>query len=151
MNRYLEQKILMAEPVELVQMIYQVAINAIRDARAHLRDQKIRERTRAINHAFEAISELNVALDPEAAPEMAARLRSLYLYMQRRLIEANAEKDDAPLAEILGLLQTLSEGWAGVAQTAEGKQHRSQRDNLVFMHPVATLPDGAGEPPVLRG
>ena len=42
---------------------------------------------------------------------MAGRLRDLYCYMQRRLIAANFEQKDEPLAEVLGLMTTLSEAW----------------------------------------
>jgi flagellin-specific chaperone FliS len=30
------------------------------------------------------------------------------------LLEANMQQSDAPLAEVLGLLSTLSEAWAGI-------------------------------------
>ena len=35
--------------------------------------------------------------------------------MTRRLIEANCQQSDAPLADVLGLLSTLAEAWTGVA------------------------------------
>ncbi|HBY61333.1 MAG TPA: flagellar export chaperone FliS, partial [Solibacterales bacterium] len=35
----------------------------------------------------------------------------LYDYMQRRLLEANARQEDAPLAEVERLLSTVRDGW----------------------------------------
>jgi hypothetical protein len=50
--------------------------------------------------------------------------------MQQRLVEANAKKSDAPLAEVLGLLSTLSEAWASVVEA-----HQSTRSNVTFLQP----------------
>lgn len=115
MNPYFEQSVLNADPTELIRMVYQRAISSVRDAREHLQHKRIAERSAAVTRAYAAIGELLIALRPEAAPELASRLQSLYFYMQQRLLDANMEQADAPLAEVLGLLTTLAEAWAGVA------------------------------------
>ena len=116
MNRYLEGKILMAEPVELICILYQSSIASIREAREHLRNGRISDRARAINRAYLMIEELAHSLNNDAAPALVGQLRDLYLYSERKLVEANSTQDDAPLAEVLGLLITLSEGWNGVPE-----------------------------------
>src|SRR5580704_16947329 len=115
MNQYLEQTILSADPIDLIGMVYQRAIFCVRDARDHLRHKRIAARSAAIMGAYSALAELLAALRPEMAPELAGRLQSLYFYMQRRLLDANAQQIDQPLAEVLSLLSTLAEGWSGVA------------------------------------
>jgi flagellar protein FliS len=57
------------------------------------------------------VLELNAALDHSLGGEISSRLAALYDYMLRRLLEANMQKTDAPLAEVSRLLSTLSEGW----------------------------------------
>jgi flagellin-specific chaperone FliS len=42
---------------------------------------------------------------------LGSNLIELYDYMQRRLIVANVEQSDPPLAEVAQLLATLLEGW----------------------------------------
>jgi hypothetical protein len=42
----------------------------------------------------------------------------------RRLGEANFEQRDEPLAEVLGLLATLAEGWEGVRQRRSLRRNR---------------------------
>ena len=116
MNPYFEQAILHAEPVKLIGMIYQQAISSVREAREHLREKRIQERSDAIMRAYRALTELNAALRPESSPEIASRLMGLYSYMMQRLLDANAQQADAPLEEVLGLLSTLAEGWASVAE-----------------------------------
>ncbi len=135
-NPYFEQNILNAEPVELTRMIYRLAISSVREAREHLAEKKIRERAAAINRAYSAIAELLASLRPEAAPELSARLQGLYSYMLRRLLDANLQQIDPPLAEVLGLLVTLEEAWSGAAtklgpqnEVAEAS-HEAQRSPL---------------------
>ncbi len=111
MNQYFEQMVLSASPVELIRLLYRKAIASTRNAREHLRCGRIAERCSAINNAYLVLNELAGSLREEMAPELARRLRALYVYMQGRLIEANLKQGDEPLAEVLGLLITLAEPW----------------------------------------
>jgi flagellar protein FliS len=116
MNPYFEQMILSASPVELIRLLYRRALAAVRDARGHLREGRIAERCASINVAYAVLLELTGSLVEDNAPELTARLRGLYIYMQERLIEANSNQADAPLVEVLSLLTTLSEAWDGVSE-----------------------------------
>jgi flagellar protein FliS len=118
MNQYFEQMILSASPIELVRLMYQRAIASVRDARRHLSEGRIMDRGRSINAAFLVLVELISSLNREEAPELAARLGGLYAYMQTQLLQANLKQQDAPLAEVLGLLTTLAEAWDGISDTA---------------------------------
>jgi flagellar protein FliS len=128
MNPYLEQTILNADPIELIAMVYQRAISCVRDAREHLRHKRIAQRSAAIVGAYSALAELLAALRPEMAPELAERFRSLYFYMQQRLLDANAQQIDQPLAEVLSLLSTLAEAWSGVAAELSPNREPSDMD-----------------------
>ena len=124
-DAYLESRVLAADPVELVNMLYQACIQAVRDARRHLAERRIAERSREINRACEIVIELATSLDHERGGEISERLALLYDYMQRRLLEANMEQSDAPLADVLGLLSTLSEAWAGIRKPQEAPVQES--------------------------
>jgi flagellar secretion chaperone FliS len=115
---YLESRILSADPTELVRMLYQAATGAVRDARYHLAAGDILARTRSITAACEIVIELAGSLDHVRGGEISRRLAELYDYMNRRLIEAHFQQSDGPLAEVLGLLSTLAEGWDGLKQEA---------------------------------
>ena len=122
MNQYLEQMILASSPVEIVNLLYQKAIRSVRDAREHLHAGRILERSAMVNAALAVLSELISSLDFEAAPELAGQLSALYVYMQNRLVDANLKQEEGPLSEVLMLLSTLGEGWAGILD-AEKKKH----------------------------
>lgn len=117
-DTYLESRILAADPIELVNLLYQGCRQAVRDAREHLAGGRIAERSRAITKACEILIELDGSLDHTRAGELSQRLAQLYDYMQRRLLDANMRQVDEPLAEVLGLLTTLGEAWEGVNRPA---------------------------------
>jgi flagellar protein FliS len=133
-DAYLESRVLTADPLELIRLLYQAAMDAVREARRHLESGDIAARSRSISRACEVLTELSSSLDRDRGGEISTRLAQLYDYMQRRLLDANFRQNDAPLAEVLGLLATLSEAWQSPA-----------RDN-----PPAASPRGmwvpAGEP-----
>jgi flagellar protein FliS len=137
---YLEERVLSADPVELVHMLYQAAVSAVGDARRHLAERQILDRARSISKACDILAELNTSLDFERGGEISGRLSQLYGYMHRRLVEANLRQTDAPLAEVAGLLGTLMEGWAGVKA---GIRQTGLRENS-WMHAVPSEPELAG-------
>jgi flagellar secretion chaperone FliS len=118
-DAYLESRVLTADPIELVNLLYQACTQAVRDARHHLAEGRIKERSEQITKACGIVIELATSLDHERGGEISRRLALLYDYIQRRLLEANLQQSDAPLAEVLGLLATLSEAWASVGKPAE--------------------------------
>lgn len=124
MNQYIDQMILSASPIEIVCLLYKRAIRGVRDAREHLKAGQIAERTKAVNHTWTVLLELINSLDRAAAPAMAEQLHNLYLYMQRRLVEANLNQAEEPLAEVLMLLSTLAEGWEELM--AEDRRRQEQ-------------------------
>ena len=113
-DAYLESRVTSADPVELVNLLYQGCTVAVREARHHLAEGRIAERSRAINKAFEILVELDSSLDHARGGEISQRLALLYAYMRQRLLDANMKQSDPPLTEVLGLLATLAEAWAGI-------------------------------------
>lgn len=114
-DKYLETEVLTADPLKLVTLLYRAAIEAVGEARRHLAVGEIRERSRKIVKAWKILQELRGSLDQERGGEISRSLEALYVYMQGRLLEANATQQDAPLADVEGLLGTLFEGWRAVA------------------------------------
>ncbi len=108
---YLEANVLTAEPVELVRTLYRAALDAVRDARGCLAAADIPGRSTAVSKAVNIIRELAFAIHPAHEPGLARNLLELYDYMQRGLLAAHLAQSDAPLAEVEGLLSTLSEAW----------------------------------------
>ena len=108
---YVENEILQADPIRLVQMLYRGALLAVGKARVHVHERDIAARSRQITKASEIINELTLSLNYEQGGEVARNLVELYDYMQRRLQDANFRQVEEPLVELERLLTTLLEAW----------------------------------------
>jgi hypothetical protein len=73
-DTYLEERILSADPVELVQMLYNAAIRAVSEARRHLAERQISERARSISKVWDILMELNTSLNFERQRNEGARI-----------------------------------------------------------------------------
>lgn len=118
-DAYTEGRVLAQDPVALVGLLYQGAMDAVQEARRRLADGEIAARSRSITRAMEILTELTTSLDHNRGGEIAGRLAQLYDYMQRRLLEANLQQSDEPLAEVLRLLGTLAEAWVAVERQSQ--------------------------------
>lgn len=110
-DSYFESRILTADGIQLIQILYQAAVDSAEQARECLRRADIAGRSRAISKAYEIITELEVSLDHEAGGEVSRNLRETYCYLRGRLITANVEQIDAPLEEVARLLRIILEAW----------------------------------------
>jgi flagellar protein FliS len=136
---YLETEIMQADPLQLIRMLYKGAIEAVGQARHHLLCGRIVERSRQITRTMEILAELSQALDLEGGGSVAKNLALLYDYMQQRLLDANVQQADAPLAEVERLLGTLQEAWEqcpaaaadGVATTASSNTSHFADDTVI--------------------
>ena len=115
LDRYLETEVMTADPMKLVRLLYRGAIEAIGGARSALKQGDAVERSRLIMKAWSIVTELRSSLDPKQAPELSRNLSDLYIYIAQRLLGANMQQADAPLAESESLLATLAEAWDEIA------------------------------------
>jgi flagellar secretion chaperone FliS len=108
-----------ASPHKLVSLLYAALASQIAQARGALARRDIAEKGRAIEHAVRIVDEgLNAPLDLRAGGILAANLHDLYDYIAHKLTLANVKNDDAPLAECALLVETLRDGWEGIADQA---------------------------------
>lgn len=108
---YSQNEILTASPERLVEILYDLGIRSIAQARECNRLKNITARVSHINKAFAVLVELSSGLDVQAGGEIAANYGGIYDYCQRRLIEANVKQSDDILAEVQSLLEDLREAW----------------------------------------
>lgn len=146
-DAYLETRVLSAEPIELVRMLYQASIGAVEDARRHLAAGQIAARSKSISKAYQILAELACSLDRQRGAEISQRLAQLYDYMKRRLIEANLQQSDAPLAEVLGLLATLAEAWEGIRPPATSAAQAASEAQATSEAPATSVAPTPYEPP----
>ncbi len=118
---YQQRRVESASPTKVVVMLYQEAVHRLTRAAAdieaggssHLGD---------IHHARKIFVELLSALDPNAAPELCAKLASLYQWCLDELVQAGKTKDVKHLNNVVQVANTLLEGWQFVANNGQQAQ-----------------------------
>jgi flagellar secretion chaperone FliS len=136
-QNYLEDQILTANPLQLVELLYRGALDSVVAAKRHLRSGDIRARSGAITKAMSIVTELSVSLNHQAGGELSQNLAKLYGYIQRLLIQANTQQCEPPLVEAERLLTTLLEAWNACAAAGSAPVQRPAE---------AALPPGTYEP-----
>lgn len=108
---YLRNKLLSASPAELRLMLIDGAIRFTTQARAGYEARDFEAAYEGTTKAQAILMELMNALRPEQAPELCARLSSLYTFMYSNLVKASSTRDLALVDEVLALLRFERETW----------------------------------------
>lgn len=101
-----------ATPHQLISMSMRGVLEALAKARGAVERKDIELRTHQINKATDILMYLNSCLDSDQGGEIADNLSALYIYMVRRLAEANRENSAEKLTEVSKLLTQVFEGWS---------------------------------------
>lgn len=100
-----------ASPHKLIAMLLDGALERVSSAKGGMERGEIALTGESIGKAISIVDNLRVSLDQEQGGEIAANLASLYEYMTRRLLEANATKDVDMLTEVASLLKEIKVAW----------------------------------------
>ena len=106
-----------ASPHTLIKMLFEGAIARLQSAVTCMEEEQIERRASLISSALSIIGGLQDSLDLEKGGALAENLDGLYDYMQRQLFRATTENDAGLVAEVVGLLETLNEGWNAMGLT----------------------------------
>lgn len=110
-DRYLADKVATASPAQLVGMLFDAGVQAVRQAVAANAAGHHNEATRRLIKAQDVVMELRCSLDLDAGAELARNLDALYAYAYRRLVEASVRRDAAAMSEVLAILEPLRDAW----------------------------------------
>jgi flagellar protein FliS len=119
---YAESRILSAHPVEVVHMLYQVAIDNVNAAITHLRNRDHFARSLAVTKAQSAIHELLLALDHSVNAPFTRTLSDLYHYSLQQITQGHGKQSEQAFREALSILTTLATAWAEVKKRLCGEE-----------------------------
>lgn len=97
----------------LIIMLYDGALKNLRNVQVCIARKDINGAHNLLIKTQDIIKELNITLNMNAG-EIAQNLRKLYVYMIKRLVEANVTKDAEKVGEVIELLSTLKEAWDSI-------------------------------------
>lgn len=111
-DAYRTNSIETASPEQLTLMCYDGALRFMRRAARALDEGDFADASYATGRAQAIINELNVTLDMEAGGEIAANLRSIYLFVNRHLSQAVVDSDASIVRQSMELIMDLRSAWA---------------------------------------
>ena len=111
-----------ASPHRLIQMLMEGALGKIAAAKGNMERGNIQAKGDQIGSAISILDGLKSSLDKEKGGEIAQNLEDLYIYMERRLIEAHSHNDTAILDEVSDLLRQIKEAWDAIGDHAAASE-----------------------------
>lgn len=138
---YRTNQVMTADPGVILLMLYQGALDFLRQAKDAMERKDMAEKGMFINKTLAIISELLTSLNFDIGGDVARNLESLYLFMIDHITNANLSNDPRLLAETLTLLSTLKEGWEG-AIASERKRVAEETATQASLLPRTSLSTG---------
>lgn len=109
----IESQVLNASPYQLVKILFDGALSALKRAVIYIEQNNIQQKSRAISKAVAIINEgLNSGVDLEHGGEIAENISLLYDYMIRQLLYANLYNDVDRIQQVIKLLTDSANTWA---------------------------------------
>ncbi len=109
-RQYLVNKVETATPLMLVIMLYDEAIKMCSLALQDIGVNRESVHNKLIK-AQKIVTELTVSLNTAAGGEIAENLKSIYIYVHMKLVDANIQQDSAKIEECLHILKDLRDAW----------------------------------------
>lgn len=116
-SQYANNRILTASPAELTLMLYEGAIKFVNIAIMGIENKDIEKAHVNIMKAQRIVEEFQLSLDFKY--EIAKDFNNVYVYLLRRLKEANLAKDKEILEEVNEHLRVMRDTWKEVMRLAK--------------------------------
>lgn len=147
-----EKKLVAANRLRLVELLYCAALDSIIAARQSLRLGDAHSRSQAIQKATEIVTELTLSLNHESDCDLSRNLGELYGYTQTLLMEANSRQSEPLLSEAERLLSALLDAWVSCTDAVRGPQngHGTLRRKATAQARVITMQPSYVAKPAVR-
>jgi len=126
-NPYLENMVANANPVRLIIMLYEKAINCLENA-LEMGDTEDFDMQKSkyedMGRALEIISVLDATLDMEKGGEIAKNLREIYRSLMDELTYQMLKEDKERLEKVIKILKNLKSAWEEVERIHYGKAQK---------------------------
>jgi flagellar protein FliS len=149
-NRYRETAIKTANPLQLIVILYDGAIQSLQEAREHIKRKDIGNRARCVNRCVAIITELQACLNFNASGNIAASLDRLYNYMKQGLFKASLEQRTEPIDQVIALLENLRSAWGELANQSNIQSSGPMNTAASAPAMIKNLPAASSHPGALN-
>jgi flagellar protein FliS len=119
---YLRTRVMSAAPEELRLMLLDGAVKFTRQAIDGLTEKNFEMSFNGFSQGRAIVLELATGISETADPELAERVRSIFLFIYRELMDASFAKDAAKAGKALELLEYERETWVLAMQKAAAER-----------------------------
>ncbi len=117
-QQYKKHNVMMANPIELVIMLYNGAIKQLHLAEITIGNKDVEAANEHLQTAQDIIMELMMGLDFSYG--IAQDLLKLYEFVHHEIVSINASKDASGIAPIVNILSSLRDAWEQVHREYKG-------------------------------
>ncbi len=103
-----------ADPHRLIQLLFDGLLDRVAQARGAMERGEVARKGELIGKAIAILDGLRGALDHDRGGDIAGNLEELYVYVQRRLVEANVANDVVILDECASLMREIKAAWEAI-------------------------------------
>jgi flagellar protein FliS len=116
----------------IVVMLYTGAITFLKKTKVHIENKEYESKSKYMTKALNIIDELNIALDLQKGGEVAKNLKSIYLFLDRYLNEANFDNDLVKIEHSIQILDKLKSAFEEIIKNPEHQEaHNISRQEQV--------------------
>jgi flagellar protein FliS len=111
-QKYLKTKVMTATPEQLQMMLFDGAVSSCEQARVALEKKDYERSFQSLSKAQAIVNQLICGLKTEVSPDLCKKLKGLYIFAYRRLVDANLHHRIESLDEALNVLKYQRQTWA---------------------------------------
>jgi flagellar protein FliS len=115
-TEYLESKVLTATPHQLHLMVVDGAIRHATSARSALESRNIPQAGGQLSRANEFVAQLIAGLDSTRQPHLIDRLKSVFVFVQQTLSEADRRHDVRRVNDAISVLRLHRQTWLALGE-----------------------------------
>jgi len=139
---YLNQGVMTASREKLLLLTYEIAVRGCRNGVQAIEASDFERANGELQTAEMAIRELQFALRPEKAEELADSLNRLYDFMHEELVQANIAKDPERVERVGSMLEELAEAWEGALAAVHEEGTLTAEEERMLTSSVAATSGG---------
>lgn len=114
-QRYKQQEVMTASPVELIIMLYDGCIKQLKLARIAMEEKNPENANKSLQKAEQIIVELINSLDFHY--DIARDLLNIYDFILSSIRKINASKDPSDIGKLVEMLSELRQSWSEISKT----------------------------------
>lgn len=146
-NAYLRTRVMSASPEELRLLLLEGAVRFARQGAEGLLAKNYEQVFTGLSQARDIVIELLTTIRADVNPELAANVKSLYVFIYQQLVEGSHEKDVSKVNKAIELLEYEVETWKLLMQQLVQEKARGA-GVAPSTDPITAASSGVGRTPL---